>query len=265
MKSEAYCGECSEMMKSLPDNSIDLTVTSPPYDDLRTYKGYVFNWENVIKELYRVMCRGGVVVWIVNDGTENGSETGTSFKQALYAKECGFNLHDTMIWKKECSPFPERNRYYQNFEYMFVWSKGKPKTFNPIKDRKNIKANINPHSTFRDKTGKTKKPKHQIIINEYGSRFNVWEVSTEKANKSDHPAVFPIKLVKDHIITWSNEGDTVLDPFLGSGTTRIAAHDLNRNFIGYEISREYFDKQEERYKNHAAQMTLYQYMEGVEI
>ena len=133
----AYNEDCVVGMRSLPDSSIDLTITSPPYDNIRTYNGFTFDWQATIKELYRVTKEGGVVVWIVSDQTINGSESGTSFKQALYAKDCGFNLHDTMIWMKDSCAFPEATRYYPVFEYMFVWSKGSPKTFNPIEDRKN--------------------------------------------------------------------------------------------------------------------------------
>lgn len=138
MNSQAFCCDCLEGFKRLSDASIDLTVTSPPYDNLRTYKGYTFEWKPVLEQLFRVTKQGGVVVWIVNDATVNGSETGTSFKQALYAMECGFNLHDTMIWKKDSCAFPEETRYYPNFEYMFIFSKGKPKTLNFIEDRKNL-------------------------------------------------------------------------------------------------------------------------------
>ena len=184
-----------------------------------------------------------MIVWIVSDATINGSETGTSFKQALFFKEIGFNLHDTMIWKKDSCAFPESNRYYQNFEYMFVLSNGTPKTFNPIRDRKNKYAGEQIHGTFRNKDGTTTSRSEtwkSIICNEYGSRFNVWEQPTEKNNKTGHPAVFPVKLIKDHLYTWTNKGDVVLDPFMGSGTTGVACKETDREFIGFEISKEYF-------------------------
>lgn len=250
--------DCLDGMKSLPNECIDLTVTSPPYDNIRDYNGYVFDYEKTIAELYRVTKPGGVVVWIVSDQTVNGSETGTSFKQALYAKECGFFLHDTMIWNKAGFAFPAPNRYYPVFEYMFVFSKGYPKTVNLIEDRENVHAGVNVHATWRQKNGTLiKKPKKDKPIPEYGRRYNVWSISPEKNNKTGHPAVFPVVLAQDHIISWSNEGDVVLDPFLGSGTTRIAAYDLNRKFIGYEISKEYFKKQEERFAEHSAQGSLF--------
>ena len=232
-------------MKSLPSQSIDLTVTSPPYDNLRTYNGYSFDFEGIAKELYRVTKDGGVIVWVIGDATINGSETGTSFKQALYFKEIGFNLHDTMIWNKGTftAVGALTSRYAPVFEYMFVLSKGQPKTFSPIKDRQNKTFGRNKTGTFRQEDGTTKalssigKP-----IAEYGQRFNIWDVSAEKSNNNRlHPAMFPESLAHDHIISWSNEGDTVLDCFLGSGTTGKVAKQLNRQFIGIEISPEYLE------------------------
>jgi site-specific DNA-methyltransferase (adenine-specific) len=238
-------GDCLEVIKSLSNQSIDLTVTSPPYDNLRNYNGYLFDFEGIAKELYRVTKDGGVVVWIVGDATINGSETGTSFKQALYFKEIGFNLHDTMIWNKGTftAVGALTSRYAPVFEYMFVLSKGQPKTFNPIKDRKNKHFGRTKHGTFRQEDGSTK-PLSSIgkLIAEYGQRFNIWDISAEKSNSNRlHPAMFPEQLIHDHIISWSNESDIVLDCFLGSGTTGKVAKQLNRQFIGIEISKEYLE------------------------
>lgn len=252
--------DCVEYMRTLPNDLIDLTITSPPYDNIREYHGFIFDYEATISELFRITKPGGVVVWIVSDQTVDGSETGTSFRQALFAKEVGFNLHDTMIWRKETCAFPEATRYYPVFEYMFIFSKGKPKTYNPIKDRKNIWGGQKVHGTFRQADG-TLRPRSatwkESVCLEYGVRYNVWDVPTEKNNRTGHPAVFPIALVKDHIITWSNEGDVVFDPFLGSGTTRIAAWELNRQFLGSEIDKTYFDAEEKRFKEITAQIRLF--------
>ena len=258
----AYCDDCVHGMKALPDESIDLTVTSPPYDNLREYNGYTFDWKTTIDELYRVTLHGGVCVWIVSDQTINGSETGTSFKQALYAAEIGFNLHDTMIWNKGCfsSVGDLQTRYAPVFEYMFVWSKGKPKSFNGIKDKKNISASKKKSGTIRNKDGSIKSiSNYGKIYEDFGIRYNVWEMPPVLSNieRTGHPAQFPLRLAKDHIISWSNEGDTVLDPFLGSGTTRIAAYDTNRHFIGFEIDKAYFLMQEERFERHTSQMNLF--------
>ena len=226
-------------MRRMPDNFIDLTVTSPPYDNLRAYNGYSFDFESVSKELFRVTKNGGVVVWVVGDATIKGSETGTSFKQALHFKEIGFNLHDTMIYQKDNCPFPSNNRYYANFEYMFVFSKGSPSTFNPISDRVNKSFGRKMSGTNRQKDGTTKPLKNKgLAILEYGVRFNCWLISEGKRTK-EHPAVFPEKLANDHIISWSNEGDLVYDPFMGSGTTAKMAVLNKRNWIGSEISEEY--------------------------
>lgn len=252
-----YNMDCMEGMKDIPDNYIDLTVTSPPYDELRSYNGYIFDFENTAKELYRITKKGGILVWIVGDQTVNGTETGTSFKQALFFKEIGFNLHDTMIWKKETFSFPESNRYPQIFEYMFILTKDKPNVFNPIKDRKTVYAGTKIHVTQRQKDGSMVKKEKSGIVQDIASRFNVWEISTEKSNKTNHPAVFPINLVKDHISSWSNEGDIVLDPFSGSGTTAIACHDLKRRFIGFEISKDYYKMANERLEKHKAQLNMF--------
>lgn len=264
----AYNMDCLDGMKQLPDKSVDLTVTSPPYDNLRAYNGYSFDWHKTIKELYRVTKDGGVVVWVVNDQTVDGSESGTSFRQALYAMECGFNLHDTMIYRKINYVPLTHNRYEQCFEFMFVLSKGKPKTFNPIMIDCVGAGKIESYGKMRrrslDKSQAMRTPDLTTYkaTGEKKIHPNVFEYSCGTGEKTGHPAVFPFALARDHIISWSNEGDTILDPFLGSGTTRIAAYDLRRNFIGYEISKEYFDKQEERFARHTAQLNLF--IDGVE-
>ena len=247
-------GDCLELMKDIEDDSINLTVTSPPYDNLRTYNGNNDQWgehvwKQVIKELYRLTKQCSVVVWIVGDATIKGSETGTSFKQALWAKECGFNLHDTMINKKPAVTFPDANRYYQVFEYMFIFSKGKP-VFNALKDRRNKSAGDVVHGTNRRKDGGVKQPscKGQIIP-EYGVRFNVWEIPNPGKAGNTHPATFPSGLAADHILSWSNQGDTVLDPFMGSGTTGIACKNLGRKFIGIELDQKYFEIAQERIRS----------------
>lgn len=255
--------DCATGLKRIEAESIDLVVTSPPYDNLRTYNGFSFDFEKIAKELFRVVKSGGVVVWIISDGTEDGSETGTSFKQALFFKEIGFNLHDTMIWKKETCAFPEETRYYPNFEYMFVFSKGKPKTIHLIEDRKNLWGGTKVHGTFRQKDGSLKERSSkwkESTCKDYGVRFNVWDIPTEKNNKTGHPAVFPRRIAKDHIVSWSDRGDTVLDPFSGSGTTAIEALNSGRKFIGFEISKEYYEKSLERIDIETAQMNIFDYL-----
>ena len=250
--SDLRLGDCLEVMKYLQINSIDLTITSPPYDNLRTYNGYSFDFESIAKELYRVTKNGGIVVWVVGDATINGSETGTSFKQALYFKEMGFNLHDTMIWEKPNFSNPSVNRYHQIFEYMFIFSKGKPKIFNPILDVKNKYGVCVGKNTRRLANGNLIEVKKNTP-REYGMRRNIWKMNTVgqdmMCKKPPHPAMFPEKLVHDHIISWSNEGDTVLDCFLGSGTTGKVAKQLNRKFIGIEISSEYLEIAKNRINN----------------
>ena len=253
-----YNENCLETMKRMEDNFVDLTVTSPPYDNLRTYTGEAeWNFEvfkEIAKELYRVTKFGGVVVWIVGDATIKGSETGSSFKQALYLKECGFNLFDTMIYAKQPRGAVGNNKtYWQTFEYMFIFSKGKPKTINLICDRKNKESRDGDNGTKRLENGELLKVKRGGY-SEYGRRTNIWEYGIGKgqSTKDDfafkHPAMFPEQLANDHIISWSNENDLIYDPFMGSGTTAKMSILNNRNWVGSEISSEYCKIIEERVK-----------------
>jgi site-specific DNA-methyltransferase (adenine-specific) len=229
-------------MKDIENGSIDLTVTSPPYDNLRTYKDSLewgkHVWKPVIEELIRVTRQGGVVVWVVGDATIKGSETGTSFKQALYAKDCGFNLHDTMIWRKP-NPMPRtHNRYEQAFEYMFIFSKGKPSSWNPKMVECKM-AGKKRGGTFQHNGDGVRMPKHKGgVYAKTKQADNVWDCAG--GSKTTHPAEFPESLISDHIISWSNEGDTVFDPFMGSGTTGKMAIQLGRDFVGIEKVGEYF-------------------------
>ena len=245
--------DCLEGLKLLDDGSIDLTVTSPPYDNLRTYNGYSFDFENIARELYRVTKEGGVVVWIGNDSTFKGSESGTSFRQALFFKELGFNLHDTMIYEKN-NPTPQKsNRYQPCFEYMFILSKGKPKTFNPILEEKKYIENRKNKMYNKSKNGNQVQHEYQSD-NKMKVKHNIWKYNVGLYHSSSdkeafkHPAVFPEQLANDHIISWSNEGDLILDPFMGSGTTAKMALLNNRKYIGFEICKEYCDIAEERLK-----------------
>ena len=237
------------MRQVIPDQSIDLVVTSPPYDDLRTYGGHSWNFELLAAELWRAIKPGGVVVWIVNDATVDGSETGTSFRQALHFKSIGFRLHDTMIYQRNGLTFPETNRYYPAFEFMFVLSKEQPQTVNLIADKANKCAGQSLASdTQRNPDGtlsRTSGAKKGSIVKEFSVRGNVWlfDVGYMKASKDrsafEHPATFPESLARDHILSWSNEGDTVFDPFSGSGTTLKMARLMGRQGIGIEIHERY--------------------------
>ena len=249
-------------MKEIPDGSVDLTVTSPPYDNLRSYNGNNVKWgehvwRQVLSELYRVTRQGGVVVWVVGDATIKGCETGTSFKQALHAISCGFNLADTMIYHKTDIAFPrhQHKKYPSSFEYMFVFSKGKINKFNIIRDRENKCSGVTMTGTVRNSDGTVKASRaNGKKVSEFGCRSNVWGFSTgynkSSSDKSafKHPAIFPEKLAQDHIASWSNCDDIVLDPFMGSGTTGVACVKLNRKFIGIEIDENYFNIAQERIK-----------------
>lgn len=248
------CGDCVQLMQGLPDGCIDLTVTSPPYDTLRKYDGFSWDFEETARQLYRVTKPGGVVVWVVNDATINGDETGTSFRQALFFKECGFRLHDTMIWEKFGTGACGSNYcYLQNFEYMFVLSKGRPKTINLIKDRKNNYTGVQQRKGHRD-TRTVDSPRGREITDrtyipeEFGRRFNIWKINqtADAGIRSQHPAPFPEQLAQDHITSWSNPGDIVLDPFTGSGTTAKMAVVNDRHYIGFELSEKYCNLAQKR-------------------
>lgn len=252
-------GDCIEKMKDIESSSIDMVMTSPPYDNLRDY-GKDFTgwgehiWKPCLEQIFRVLKDGGVCVWVVNDATIKGSETGTSFKQALYWMEIGGKLHDTMIWEKTGQgAVGSIYCYWQNFEYMFIFSKGKLKTFNPIEDRKNTECERWCNGG-RNKKGESTS-KRWVKSKGFGRRFNIWKITP--ACKSEHPAPFPEQLAKDHIISWSNKGDTILDPFMGSGTTGVACIDLNRDFIGIELDEGYFKIAENRIKEAQSQGRLF--------
>lgn len=248
-----YCESNLETMAKMPDNFVDLVVTSPPYDDLRNYNGYSFDFESVAKELYRVVKQCGVVVWVVNDKTDKGSESLTSFRQALYFKEIGFNVHDTMIYAKSNYIPLTHNRYEQQFEYMFVFSKGKPKTFNPLM-KENKQVGQIKGGTFRQSKDEKGARHKDIGVAKESIKPNIWFYNVGMANSTkdkiafQHSAIFPEQLANDHIISWSNEGDLVYDPFMGSGTTAKMAMLNNRNYIGSEISKEYCEIAEQRLK-----------------
>lgn len=244
-----YNEDCINILKDLEDGSIDLVVTSPPYDNLRKYNdSSTWNFETfkrVAELLSKKLAEGGVIVWVVADKTEKGSETLTSFKQALYFKELGLNIWDTMIWRKPNPSVPTESRYYNAFEYMFVISKGKPKTLNFICDKENktygnsYNSDTKMNPEVRKQTGKLK------TVGKFSRRHNVWDIPIG-SNRTKHPATFPLQLAIDHIKTWSNEGDLVLDCFMGSGTVGVACKELDREFIGVEIDKDYFEIAKER-------------------
>ncbi len=259
-----YNENCLDTMAKMDDNFIDLTVTSPPYDNLRTYNDNIDEtwgeavWKPIIKELYRVTKEGGVVVWVVGDATINGSETGTSFRQALYAMECGFNLHDTMVYAKN-NPTPlSHNRYEQQFEYMFVFSKGRPITFNPLKVRSfNAGKSYSWDRTNDHGDNSAKRSRKEITVTkESKQKFNIWFMNVANSVFTNS-APFPEKLARDHVYSWSNEGDIVYDPFMGSGTTAKMAHLQKRKWIGSEISKEYVELAYKRLKPYLTQTQLF--------
>ncbi len=254
-------------MSNMPDNFIDMALTSPPYDDLRTYNGFTFNFESCAHELYRVLKPGGVLVWVIKDAIVNGSRSLTSYKHAIYFVEmCGFRLHDDMIWEKRGMSAPCTNRYHDVMEYMFVFSKGAPKTFNPIQDRKNIYAGKMAFgkNSRRNPDGSIKPANQRKEYGEYGKRTNIWRMKTagqervcQPRSDDDHPAPFSEELAESHILTWTNHGYVVYDPMCGSGTACAMAAKLGRKFIGSEVSEQYCIDARKRIEPYLNQTTIF--------
>lgn len=294
---KVHCGDSAKVLELYPDESVDCIISSPPYDLLREYSGYTFDFCKIAKEMTRILKKGGVIVWVINDMVIDNSESCTSFKHALYfTQKLGLKLHDTMIWQKTFLKYPEKIRYHQSFEYMFVFSKGRPKTINIIEDRQNFWAGAlvpgrerQYDGTKREacKTGKKYKEigarwnvwafgldgdkvdlgtpenltaekilyyvnRGYVILDPNGKRADVWAIKNTYdrylKQSNDHPAVFPEELVRDHILTWTNEYDIVLDPCGGSGTTAVVAKGLNRFYVSVDISDSYVDDQKKRLK-----------------
>lgn len=249
---DIYNIDCSIGLKEIPSDSIDLVVTSPPYDDLRNYNGYVFNFEEIASELFRVIKKGGVVVWVVGDKIKNGNKSLTSFKQCIFFQELGFNVHDVMIYRKKNTPFMRSNAYTNCYEYMFVFSKGKPSTFNPLKTST---VRSGKEKLVSNKKADGVNVKIEGVLNKEKTLTNIWDYavglggSTSDRFAFEHTAIFPEKLAQDHILSWSNEGDIVLDPMCGSGTTCKMAALNKRNFIGMDISDVYTALAKKRVKN----------------
>lgn len=255
-----YCANCVDFINSkLDEESIDLTVTSPPYDSLRDYNGYSFDYKVMAEALYKVTKKGGVVVWVVGDKIIKGNKSLTSFKHALAFQDAGFNVHDVMIYRKKNTPFMRSNAYTNCYEFMFVFSKGSPKTFNPLKE-KTVRSGEEMLVHNKKADGINKKILGKL--NEEKTKTNIWEYAVGLGGTTSdkiafkHPAVFPEKLAQDHILSWSNEGDIVFDPMCGSGTTCKMAFLNNRKYIGCDISQEYVDISKERLSQYKNQLSL---------
>lgn len=260
-----FHGDCLEIMPCL--EPVDLVVTSPPYDNLRTYGGHEFNFEPIARGLEGIVVPGGIIVWVVNDSVVNGSESLSAFKQVLYfVEKLHFNLHDTMIYQKNGPAYPSQLRYYQIFEYMFILSNGVPKTFNPLKDRLNkwYGEKWSKKRSRRQKTGELKDSTWNASEGgRYGIRFNIWKYQTGAGYSAqdkiafEHPAIFPEGLARDHILSWSNENDLILDNMCGSGTVLNEAEKLNRRWIGIEIEEKYCEIAARRIENERKQLKLF--------
>ena len=250
-----YCANAIDYMSKMSPSCIDLTVTSPPYDNLRNYNGYDFDFNKLAKGLFRIMKKGGVVVWVVSDKI-NGGRTLTSFEQGLYFKKIGFSMHDLMIYKKKNTPFMRSNAYTNCYEFMFILSKGTPKTFHPL-TQKTVRCGV--EMVVSNKGPDAINRKVPVELKNEKTRTNIWEYAVGLGGTTNdrfafkHPAIFPEKLAEDHILSWSNKNDIVLDPMCGSGTTCKLAKLHDRRFIGIDISKEYCAIAKKRIKGITAQ------------
>lgn len=258
MENDIYCADFTEFYKKLVEANIkvDFSISSPPYAHNRTYNGFKFDIEKMVNALTEVTKPGGACVWVVGDITEDDSETGLPFDHATEFLNNGWNLHDTMIFEKSGLPFPSKDRYTQSWEYMFVFSyQLKPKTVHLLKDKPNANAGKPAHwgkTTARQKDGSLKEVGKNYITPEFGVRTNIWRYITGGVGCTQdriaykHPAIFPEALVRDHILSWTDPNDLVLDPMNGSGTTTKIARLTKRRYIGVDISKEYVTLAKER-------------------
>ena len=248
IKEGFFVAECVDFMSNMDEEVVDLTVTSPPYDNLRDYKGYAFGFENIAKQLYRVTKPGGIVVWVVGDKI-NGGRTLTSFRQGIFFQEIGFQMHDVMIYQKKNTPFMRSNAYTNCYEFMFVLSRGKPNTFNPLKTKT---VRHGPEMLVHNKKSDGINKKVLKELKKEKTRTNIWSYAVGYGGTTTdkiafkHPAVFPEKLAEEHILSWTNPGDIVFDPMCGSGTTGKMALIHRRRFIGVDISEDYIAIAKER-------------------
>jgi site-specific DNA-methyltransferase (adenine-specific) len=243
---QILCTDCVAGMQQLPDCCIPLTVTSPPYDDLRTYGGHTFDFEAVAGELWRITMNGGIVVWVVGEQVKKGTETGTAARQKLHFMDLGFRC-STMIMVTSRVRFPQRGRYPSVFDYAFVLTKGRPRHFHAICDKKNKYVGEKFRWKLRERDGRIVKREHchDKYVGVFGSRMNVWfyhvgymKTTTDK-DAYGHPALMPEKMAEDFIISFSRPGDLILDPFSGAGTTSKMAMLNGRRYLGMEICENY--------------------------
>ena len=240
-----YHGDCVDVLSTLP--KADLILTSPPYGTLRDYGGHGFDWRRVVSAIVPALKPGGVIVWVVADQTIDGSESGESFRQALYFMDYGLRLHDTMIYERTGMTNPTPNRYHNMYSFMFIFSEGAPRTFNAIIDHPATSpGRTRSHAGFRTRSGLLPSRPGHYTQAAMTKRSNIWRIYAGSNHSApdflaahQHPAIFPLALARDHISTWTNPGDLVIDPMCGSGTTLRAAKDLDRRAIGIDIHEPY--------------------------
>lgn len=245
-ENQIICGDSVEILRSFPDNSIDIVVTSPPYDAIRDYKGFSYDLHATGKEIQRVLKLGGVAVIVIQDQTKNFGKTLTSFRTILdWCDSFGFKLFETVIYRKYGAEGAWWNKRFRvDHEYIPIFLKGeRPQYFN--KEHLKIPSKHGGKTLTGGGTRLTNGIRiatRAIKINLMKCRGTIWEYLTAGDGsrlKHEHPATFPDKLPYDFIQCFCPEGGIVLDPFVGSGTTTVAAKNLGRRYIGIDIAPEY--------------------------
>ncbi len=239
--------DCRDGMAALSNECIPFTLTSPPYDGLRTYDGLAdWNFMDVAKELYRITMQGGVVVWVVQEQIIDGSESGETSRQRLAFANIGFRLHHTMVMGKLGGIQFSSNRYGRPLEYAFILSKGPPRYFNPLRDRPNKEAGRVKVFLNRNRDGSFA-PVKRTQVHPYGLRGSIWFYPTGKNNSAkedyafEHPALMPEQMAEDDILSWTKVGDLVFNPFAGAGTALKMALLNHRSYLGFEINPKYVE------------------------
>lgn len=259
IKADIHLGDCKEVLKKLPDNSVDLIFTSPPYADQRknTYGGirpdeYVKWFMPITEELLRVLKPTGSFVLNIKEKVVEGERSTYVLELILEMRKQGWFWTEEFIWhKKNCYPGKWPNRFRDSWERLLQFNK--EKHFNMYQEEVMVPMGDWAKSRLKNLSDTDKTRDESRVGSGFGKNISNWldrdkayptnvlHLATECANK-DHSAAFPEGLPEWFIKLFTKEGDVVLDPFMGSGTTNFVAQRMSRNSIGIEILPEYYEK-----------------------
>lgn len=254
-------GDACEILPTIRESSVDLTVFSPPYDGLRDYKGKPsFDMAVLGREILRVTKEGGVCCMVIQDATKNGAKSLTSFRTACLFADLGWRLFECCIYSRAGVPGAWwTKRFRVDHEYIFIFTRGDglPRRFDKTSLMVESKyAGITAGGTKRTTKGDFVAIK-KTVISPLKCRGTIWHYAASNTErnktKSEHPATYPDSLARDIISCFSKEGDLVLDPMMGSGTTGIASVNMGRRFLGIEISVQYMEIAKRRFRAECVQ------------